>query len=250
MAKGLILVFLLALSSSSSSGSKSSTGGIISSTGCGSYYDVLEIQRTATQREIRAAYRAAALQWHPDKNVGNEKEAERRFIEISEAFSVLRDETARRQYDSSGTTGRGSSSVRRGSGFDFNQASELFKENFGETLWKHWSPGQEITGVLQRHGKRISVTIHPDGSSEEHEEDSAGGSYTYVKSGGSGGTSVSISFSGGLGQLFSDMLMPRGARELPGGAFVAWGLSWVPAVGLLMCCGRCFGVGRTKRKAL
>ena len=238
----LILILLFALKSISGGGGSITSGG-------GSWYDVLEIKSTATKSEIRAAYRAAALQWHPDKNAGNEKEAERRFIEISEAYAVLRDEAARKQYDRSGRRSSSASS-RSGSGFDFNQASELFKESFGETLWKNWHPGQKITGVLQRKGKRVSITIHPDGSSEEEEVDTAaGGSYTYVKSGGSGGTSVSVSISGGLGTLFSEMVMPPRLRDgLPGGAFIAWGLSWVPSVVLLMCCGRCLGFGRTKRK--
>ena len=238
----LVLILLLALNSISSGGGSSISGG-------SSWYDVLGIKSTATQREIRAAYRAAALQWHPDKNVGNEKEAERRFIEISEAFTVLRDESARKQYDRSGRRSSSASS-RRASAFDFNQASKLFKESFGETLWKNWHPGQEITGVLQRNGKRVSITIHPDGSSEEEEVDTAeGGSYTYVKSGGSGGTSVSFSIEGGLGNLLSEMVMPlRFLDGLPGGAFIAWGLrwglSWVPTVLLLMCCTRCLGFAR------
>ena len=63
------------------------------------YYDILGIQEGASPDEIRSAFRRLAFEHHPDKNPGNEKWAEERFKEISEAYGVLGDEAKRREYD-------------------------------------------------------------------------------------------------------------------------------------------------------
>jgi len=55
------------------------------------HYEVLGIERSATQDEIKKAYRRLALKWHPDKNVGNEDEATARFKEVTAAQTVLSD---------------------------------------------------------------------------------------------------------------------------------------------------------------
>ena len=63
------------------------------------YYDLLEVSKDATAQEIKKAYRRLALKHHPDRNRGNEKEAELIFRDISEAYEVLSDEESKREYD-------------------------------------------------------------------------------------------------------------------------------------------------------
>lgn len=68
------------------------------------YYKVLGIAKTASADEIKKAYRKLALKYHPDRNPDN-KEAEEKFKEISEAYAVLSDPEKRKQYDTFGSSG-------------------------------------------------------------------------------------------------------------------------------------------------
>jgi DnaJ-class molecular chaperone len=62
------------------------------------YYKILEIDKTATQDEIKKSYRKIAMKYHPDRNPGN-KEAEEKFKEAAEAYEILGDEQKRKEYD-------------------------------------------------------------------------------------------------------------------------------------------------------
>ena len=88
------------------------------------YYEILGVKKDATEQEIKKAYRKLAVRWHPDKNPDNKEEAEERFKEISEAYSVLSDPKKRQEYDYGGAT-------FDFSGFDFSDAHDIFKNFFG-----------------------------------------------------------------------------------------------------------------------
>jgi molecular chaperone DnaJ len=77
------------------------------------YYEVLGVAKTASESEIKSAYRKLALQFHPDRNAGN-KEAEEKFKEAAEAYAILADVDKRRMYDRFGHAGLGNSA----GGFD------------------------------------------------------------------------------------------------------------------------------------
>jgi molecular chaperone DnaJ len=68
------------------------------------YYETLEVSRTASEQEIKSAYRRLAVKFHPDKNPGN-AEAEEKFKEAAEAYSVLSDREQRQRYDRFGHQG-------------------------------------------------------------------------------------------------------------------------------------------------
>lgn len=84
------------------------------------YYEVLGVERTANDQEIKSAYRKLAMQFHPDRNPGN-PEAEEKFKEATEAYSVLADSDKRARYDRYGHAGLAGD----GFGFDPSQFTDL-----------------------------------------------------------------------------------------------------------------------------
>ncbi len=94
------------------------------------YYEVLGVDKTASQEEIKQAYRRLVKEWHPDLNPHRQKEAEERFKEIQEAYSVLSDPEKRRQYDLYGTVG--DFPVTAGVGYDpFSDIMRMVDDFFG-----------------------------------------------------------------------------------------------------------------------
>jgi len=83
------------------------------------YYEVLGVGRDAGNDEIKKAYRKLAMELHPDRNPGN-KEAEEKFKEAAEAYSVLSDADKRRTYDQYGHAGPGLGSGMGGQSFQFD----------------------------------------------------------------------------------------------------------------------------------
>jgi DnaJ-class molecular chaperone len=84
------------------------------------YYEILGVKKTATEAELKKAYRDLAKKYHPDKNKGN-KDAENRFKEISEAYAVLSDSDKRSQYDRLGREAFGPGGANPFAGFDFSE---------------------------------------------------------------------------------------------------------------------------------
>src|SRR5262249_391174 len=99
------------------------------------YYEVLGLSRTASDEEIKKAYRKLALKYHPDKNPDDGRAAEERFKEIGEAYQVLCDAERRALYDRFGHAAF-AQGAPGGTGFDFGAGFEdiigdLFGDFFG-----------------------------------------------------------------------------------------------------------------------
>src|SRR5580704_7806302 len=99
------------------------------------YYEILSIERTASDGEIKTAYRKLAMQFHPDRNPNN-PEAEEKFKECSEAYQVLSDPEKRAAYDRYGHAafqngGPGAGNPFQGAGFQ-GDIGDIFGDLFGE----------------------------------------------------------------------------------------------------------------------
>src|SRR3979411_3046458 len=97
------------------------------------YYEVLEVERTAGETQLKAAFRKLAMKWHPDRNPGD-KSCEVRFKEINEAYEVLKDADKRAAYDRFGHAAfeQGAGGGGPGFGADFGSAfSDIFEDLFG-----------------------------------------------------------------------------------------------------------------------
>jgi molecular chaperone DnaJ len=114
------------------------------------YYEVLGVTRTAAVEEIKSAYRKSALKWHPDRNPENKADAEVKFRECTEAYSVLSDPQKKQIYDTYGHAGL--SGVGAGQGFDgtvFQDFHDIFGDFFGfEDLFG--GGGRRTRGRAQR----------------------------------------------------------------------------------------------------
>jgi len=134
------------------------------------YYNVLGIQKGASQEEIKKAYRKSAIKYHPDKNPGN-PEAEKKFKEISEAYEVLSDERKKQIYDQYGADalkgGAGMGGAGGHGGFSsMEEALRTFMGAFGgggggETIFDSFFGFDSGSASSDRQGasKRMNLTL-------------------------------------------------------------------------------------------
>ncbi|MBO4999764.1 MAG: DnaJ domain-containing protein, partial [Bacteroidaceae bacterium] len=94
------------------------------------YYEVLGVEKSASEAEIKKAYRKLAIQYHPDKNPGD-KEAEEKFKEAAEAYSVLSDKDKRARYDQFGHEGMGAAGAGGFGNFSDFDLNDIFSSVFG-----------------------------------------------------------------------------------------------------------------------
>ena len=97
------------------------------------FYSILGVAKTATDDEIKQAYRKLAMQYHPDRN-GGAKEAEEKFKQITEAYDVLRDPQKRAAFDRYGEAGLRGGGAGGAGGFhhvDLSEALNIFMRDFG-----------------------------------------------------------------------------------------------------------------------
>lgn len=130
------------------------------------YYNLLKVNRDATDDDLKRAYKRLAMKWHPDKNPVNKKEAEAKFKQISEAYDVLSDPQKRQIYDIYGEEGLKSfefggpgdeGKASNNTSFRFNQrdAEDIFKEFFGGSGGGGMGGGSGKSGFY-RNGETVS----------------------------------------------------------------------------------------------
>lgn len=145
------------------------------------YYGVLKVPKTATDDDLKKAYRKLAMKWHPDKNPTSKKEAEAKFKQISEAYEVLSDPQKRQIYDQYGEEGlkgqvppptssypSGAGTYTNGGGptvFNFNprNAEDIFSEFFGNSSPFSGLGGMGNMGHMGRMGSKTSRMGGPYG---------------------------------------------------------------------------------------
>ena len=119
------------------------------------YYELLGVNRNASEDDLKKAYRKLALQFHPDRNPGD-KRAEEKFKDISEAYSVLSDAQKRAQYDQFGHAAFGDSGPFAGGGFDFSGG---FEDVFGDIFGEFFGGGGRRRGHSRGEDLRYNLSL-------------------------------------------------------------------------------------------
>ena len=124
------------------------------------YYKSLEVEKNATADDIKKAYRKMAIKYHPDKNPDN-KEAEEKFKEASEAYEVLSDDAKRKQYDTYGDAKPGAGGFPPGFDDFFNQ----FRGGFGgfgggSNTYERHVKGQDVRANVKLNVKEMIEGVH------------------------------------------------------------------------------------------
>ncbi|MDE2343015.1 MAG: molecular chaperone DnaJ [Betaproteobacteria bacterium] len=124
------------------------------------YYETLSVERTATESDIKVAFRKQAMQWHPDRNPGD-NQAEHRFKEVNEAYEVLKDPDKRAAYDRYGHAGVDPSQAGPG-GQGFGGMGGGFSDAFGDIfgdLFGAGGRGRQGGGVYRGADLRYNLEI-------------------------------------------------------------------------------------------
>ena len=125
------------------------------------YYEVLGVNRDASEDDIKKSYRKLAMKFHPDKNPGDHT-AEVKFKEISEAYDVLKDDQKRAAYDRFGHAafegGMGAAGARAGNPFgDFGSFGDVFEDIFGQMMGGMGRGKRQNRGQDLRYNLEISL---------------------------------------------------------------------------------------------
>jgi molecular chaperone DnaJ len=120
------------------------------------YYEILQVSKTCTETELKAAFRKAAMLHHPDRNP-DDPQAEVRFKECNEAYSILSDPDKRAAYDRFGHAGvNGNSGGHRGGPQDMG---DIFSEVFGDAFGEMFNAGRRSSGPARGQDLRYDVEI-------------------------------------------------------------------------------------------
>ncbi len=120
------------------------------------YYDVLGVNRSADDAELKKAYRKLAMKYHPDRNP-DDKEAEAKFKEVNEAYETLSDREKRNLYDQFGHAGVNQNAGGAGFGGGFSGFEDIINEMFGGGFSGGFGSSSRRTGP--RKGKDIRVDV-------------------------------------------------------------------------------------------
>lgn len=112
------------------------------------YYKILGVAETATQDEIKKAFRKLSIKYHPDKNQGS-KEAEEKFKDVAEAYSVLGDEKKRKEYDNS----------KNNQSFNWNFDGSDFAAMDIDALFRHFKNPFKGRTSTQVKGRPVHMTV-------------------------------------------------------------------------------------------
>ena len=137
------------------------------------YYEILGVSKTATDDELKKAFRKKAKHWHPDANPNNKKEAEAKFKEVNEAYEVLSNPQKRQMYDQFGTAdpqqaGFGGGPFGGGNGYysystsdfgDFGDLGDIFSSFFGGGFGGQRSNSRRNNGPRKGEDLNIGIDI-------------------------------------------------------------------------------------------
>lgn len=119
------------------------------------YYDLLEVNKNASDDEIKKSYKKLAMKFHPDRNKNNKEEAEKKFKDISNAYNILSDKNKKQIYDQFGEEG-----LQGGmGGGNFNPFS-MFEEMFGNNQGFHFNMNHNNNNNNKPEIKKIKISLN------------------------------------------------------------------------------------------